>query len=120
LYCPLMKAIEQLIESKYRIITKRFFVVNKPAAGNLIGYQTAKEFHLIQIDDENVNRVNKHSSDEQHKGFFNVPKNLKELCVTFVDVTNGRGKFLNYECKLSVDKGVKLVKQQLRRQPYQL
>ena len=109
---------QAVIESKHRIITKKVFVVNKPAEGNLIGYQTAKELHLIQIDNETVNRVNKHSSNEQHKGFFNVPKNLTELCENFVNVTNGRGKFLNYKCKLSVEESVKPVQQQLGRRPY--
>ena len=46
--------------------------------------------------------------------------NLKRLCKKYEELTQGRGKFFNYECELKVDENVKPVVQPLRRQPYNL
>ena len=102
-----------ILENKNIIVPARIHVVDNNDAGNLLGLETSKELTLLKINLVNVKNMGKNK-------FINVPNDLKVLCEKYACLTKGKGKFLNYKCKLRVDENVPSKRQRLRCQPCQL
>ena len=109
------------IENQDRIVPCDVHVIDKQSAGNLIGLQTAKSLFDIRTTNQIADIPDKTSFNSNMKiKFENVPEKYKYLTDEFIDLTSGRGKFLNYKAHLNTDNSVRPVQQPLRRQPYQL
>ena len=101
------------LENKNIVDHAGIHIVNNNGAGNLLGLETSKELTLLKTNLVNVKNM------DQNK-FINVPNDLKAVCEKYAFLTKGKGKFLNYKCKLCVDDNVPPKQQRLRHQPYQL
>ena len=98
------------LENKYIVVPARIHVVGNNDAGNLLGLETSKGLTLLKINLVNVKNMDKNK-------FINVANDLKAPCEKYACLTKGKGKFLNYRCKLRVDKNVPPKQQRLRQQP---
>ncbi|XP_057302756.1 uncharacterized protein LOC130636922 [Hydractinia symbiolongicarpus] len=105
------------IEREFTIVTAPVYVIHKESAGNLIGYSTANDLKLLQIN--NVNNVSANQKIKDN-AFQNVPNDYRKICEKFQCLCHRKGKFLNYKCKLKINENVRPIQQRLRRQPYQL
>ena len=118
-------------ETQKHIVVDKIYVANKENAGNLLCMNTAKELRLINFEKLNVNNtkikntidhsVNKEThmlNDANCSQEFK--SSIQKLVCEFSDIFEGRGKLLNYKCKLYVEESVKPIAQKMRRYPYHL
>jgi hypothetical protein len=110
-------------ENDKHITVQKVFVVNNENAGNLLSLETAKELTYIDVNEKKIQinsktlKVNTAATEHKSKQQQQFESSIEELVEECSDIFEGRGKLLNYECKLYIDKTITPVIQKNRRQP---